>query len=608
MFGTQPVIPIVLMTSDAKANHQKITALLESRSWYRRGKEMFRIIKQPLVPVVAIESGKWLVSRPLRLVMKPGGHGVIWKLMQDHGVFDWLQTQDAVAAVVRQISNPLAGTDTTLLALAGAGYSQGKAMGFASCERVVGASEGMIVLRHESMPPEGSHPPSHKYGLTNIEYTEFERLGITDTAVEGGSSTSCFPANTNILYIGLEATRQAVMRGAAEGGGAALPGLIFNMKKKVKYYNEIAGKAVAERAGRMECMMQNLADSLADSMSTALPVGRHDLLSTFMVHNHRRRVTSSAKRKMAPGATNLRQTPEGSFWDLMANAKDLLRLCGVETPELTPIDQYLSTGPSFIFLFHPALGPLWEVVAQKVQGGRLTRGSELVLEVAEAWLRDVVVDGSLVIESDDVMGLVEDDAEGRNNERGWRDPATDGKTERRKDGKTGLSSAGNGGVPLKGESTTGSSRDDSTTVSLRIGAPVDEGCSTEGGADPRLVFGSRCGRVWMENVVVRNRGLDWKAPGNVYWEHQVVRRECARVVLHGQSEFVAVDVVIEGDMVFEVPHRCRMDVSNDEHGGVVTTLICVGSDEPSWQWRYTPGEDGSVRLEVFELDLEQEDH
>lgn len=76
----------------------------------------------------------------------------------------------------------------------------------------------------------------HEYGITNVEYTEFERLGITDTAVSSGSRNSCFPANTNILYIGLEAARQAVERGATEGGGAVLPGLIFNMKKKVGKY------------------------------------------------------------------------------------------------------------------------------------------------------------------------------------------------------------------------------------------------------------------------------------------------------------------------------------------------------------------------------------
>ena len=38
-----------------------------------------------------------------QVLMKPGGHGVIWKLMLDTGVFDWLGAQGRQAAIVRQI-------------------------------------------------------------------------------------------------------------------------------------------------------------------------------------------------------------------------------------------------------------------------------------------------------------------------------------------------------------------------------------------------------------------------------------------------------------------------------------------------------------------------
>ena len=62
----------------------------------------------------------------------------------------------------------------------------------------------------------------------------------------------------------------------------------------------------------------------------------------------------------------------------------------------------------------------------------------------------------------------------------------------------------------------------------------------------------RCGRVRMVGVVVRNEGLDWSCPHNVYWRHAVARREAARIVLHGQSEFEASHVVLHGDLIFEV--------------------------------------------------------
>lgn len=67
-------------------------------------------------------------------------------------MLDWLDSKGCVAGLVRQISNPLAATDTTLLSLAGIGYSGNHRFGFASCDRVVGASEGMNVLVERRTP------------------------------------------------------------------------------------------------------------------------------------------------------------------------------------------------------------------------------------------------------------------------------------------------------------------------------------------------------------------------------------------------------------------------------------------------------------------------
>jgi hypothetical protein len=61
------------------------------------------------VPVISAEDGQWLATGPLQLMMKPGGHGAIWKLMADQQVFEWLAAQQRQAGIVRQISNPIAG-------------------------------------------------------------------------------------------------------------------------------------------------------------------------------------------------------------------------------------------------------------------------------------------------------------------------------------------------------------------------------------------------------------------------------------------------------------------------------------------------------------------
>lgn len=233
----------------------------------------------------------------------------------------------------------MAGTDTTLFGLSGKGHITGQSMGFATCERVVGASEGMVILMHSQTPKESDNGDSmqtlHEYGVTNIEYTEFERLGISDVPKSENSNKSCFPANTNILYIGLEEALRAVEKGAREGGGAALPGLIFNMRKKVKFPDLKAGRMREEHGGRMECMMQNLADSLTNKLDHPISEQSPSGLSTFTVSNTRRKVTSSAKKKRKEGSSNIRQTPEGSFLDLMGNAHSLLTQCGVDMPKVS---------------------------------------------------------------------------------------------------------------------------------------------------------------------------------------------------------------------------------------------------------------------------------
>ena len=62
-----------------------------------------RLFRQPMVPMVAAEDGHWLMAGALQPMLKPGGHGAIWKLMHDQGVFDWLSQHTCEAAIVRQI-------------------------------------------------------------------------------------------------------------------------------------------------------------------------------------------------------------------------------------------------------------------------------------------------------------------------------------------------------------------------------------------------------------------------------------------------------------------------------------------------------------------------
>lgn len=99
------------------------------------------------------------------------------------------------------------------------------------------------------------------------------------------------------------------------------------------------------------------------------------------------------------------ETPEGCFYDLLLNNRELFtEQCGFELPAVNSPEDYLKNGPSFIILLHPALGPLYSIIAQKIRKGRLAPKSELQLEIAELDISDLNLDGSLVITADEVMG------------------------------------------------------------------------------------------------------------------------------------------------------------------------------------------------------------
>jgi hypothetical protein len=44
---------------------------------------------------------------------------------------------------------------------------------------------------------------------------------------------------------------------------------------------------------------------------------------------------------------------------------------------------------------------------------------------------------------------------------------------------------------------------------------------------------------------VLNEGIDWRHGGNVYWKHDVQRSEVLQIILHGNAEFEATDVVLQ---------------------------------------------------------------
>jgi hypothetical protein len=377
VFGTQVTMPVLIMTSLEKNNDHHIEEMCRKANWFGRPSSSIRRIVQPLVPVIDTD-GQWIVSAPLDLALKPGGHGVIWKLAQDTGAAAWLRFHGIDTGVVRQVNNPFAGLDQNLLALFGYGNANNKSFGFLSCPSRPGLAEGLDVL---SVSKEEAVTLAT---ITNIEYTQFAELKNQrpDLLVEG----AC-PANTNILYVRLRDIPAALAKNP-------IPGMIVNPKTVVEVMRN--GQTIKKVGGRLESCMQNIADGFfAPINAKTLPTPPSAELSTFLVLQDRGKLLSPTKRAYVEGQP-LAETSFGSLYDWHCAMRSLLAgSCHMTVPQEATPEEFVHTGPSFVFSFHPAMGPLWTVIGQKLSAGTISQGSELELEIAEIACTNLNLNGSL---------------------------------------------------------------------------------------------------------------------------------------------------------------------------------------------------------------------
>lgn len=394
LFRKQCITPIALMTSHEKDNDNLIKQLCAQHKWFGRPQDHFHFLIQPLVPVITIK-GDWATHGPLKPMLKPGGHGVIWKIAEDSGVLDKLTKQGCSHALVRQINNPIAGLDYGLCALIGLGIKLRKIFGFASCPRKLGASEGMDVLI------ERPAKNGVDYTLTNIEYTVFEKHRIKDIPSSPNSPYSQFPANTNILLVNLAALPNLIKK-------CPLPGLMINMKTRVCTLNA-EGFEEDLPAGRLETTMQNIADAIVNHYPVPLKQITPDKLDAFVTFNKRQKTISVTKKPYVQGGA-LQETPQGCFYTLMKNYEELLsKYCHFQMPAFGTEQEFLLNGPAFIFLFHPALGPFYQIIAQKLRKGTFAYGSEMQLEIAEIDIEELNLDGSLLVTATSPLGSTDNE-------------------------------------------------------------------------------------------------------------------------------------------------------------------------------------------------------
>ena len=144
-----------------------------------------------------------------------------------------------------------------------------------------------------------------------------DKWGIVDEPESEGSEYSKFPSNTNILFGDLAVLKELSVK-------EPFPGILLNPKTKVSQFSRKGPDAIEKSAGRLETLMQAVGNLIRSPE-------KGDLKS-FIAFNDRQKTISPTKKSYEPGK-GMEDTPEGSYYDLIACAKKLLvDFCYVEVP------------------------------------------------------------------------------------------------------------------------------------------------------------------------------------------------------------------------------------------------------------------------------------
>jgi hypothetical protein len=99
----------------------------------------------------------------------------------------------------------------------------------------------------------------------------------------------------------------------------------------------------------------------------------------------------------------------GALYDHFANMIELFsKHCHFMTPAMPSAEEFSKTGASVAIIVHPALGPLWSIIAKKIVKGALHRNAELILDIEALQIDTLVVKGSLMILAKEPLGLADE--------------------------------------------------------------------------------------------------------------------------------------------------------------------------------------------------------
>mmetsp|Transcript_38416 Transcript_38416/g.43856 ORF Transcript_38416/g.43856 Transcript_38416/m.43856 type:complete len:680 (-) Transcript_38416:69-2108(-) len=402
--GKHVKIPLVIMTS---GDTDPLTRqMLKDNNNFGMENDQIQIVMQDKVAALMNGNAGLALSEKNRweIQTKPHGHGDVHHLLLREGLIDKWEKDGKKYAIFLQDTNAL--VINSVIPTLGVSVKKGFQMNSICIPRLAGEAAGAITRLE--------HKFDQSKSLTiNVEYNQLDPLLRTqgdckgDVADETGYSP--FPGNANNIVIEME-TYAKTLRGEDKG--------VVVEFVNPKYKDET--RKVFKKPTRLECMMQDIPKLFQKEMGNQANIGftMFDRWFTFSPAKNALEagVEAVSKGSTAPGTMssaesdkyiqNQRKLKYAGMTVPVTTEKNLVTVCGIP---VTP-------GPRIYLSSSFAITQ--EELQAKIVKGEITTRSSLILNGNGINIKNLYLDGALVINACNGAEVTVDSLEVKN--EGWQ--------------------------------------------------------------------------------------------------------------------------------------------------------------------------------------------
>jgi len=375
-------IPLVIMTSgDTDPLTRK---LLEDNDNFGMDPGQIQIVCQDKVAALKDSIAGLSMKNKWTIETKPHGHGDVHHLLYREGHIDQWEKEGRKHVIFLQDTNAL--VINSILPTLGVSIKKNFDMNSICIPRLAGEAAGAIASLEHKTDPEKSL-------VINVEYNQLDPLLKTQGDCKGDvpdpdTGLSPFPGNANNIVISLEAYAKT-LRGEDQG--------VVVEFVNPKYKDET--RTDFKKATRLECMMQDIPKLFQKELGSEVNIGftTFDRWFTFSPAKNSLEsgIDAVESGNIAPGTMssaesdkyvqNQRKLRHAGMDVDVTEEKDLVEVGGIP---VTP-------GPRVIIC--PAFAITQEEVVNKIHGGKISKRSSLVLEGQGLTVKNLDLDGALVV-------------------------------------------------------------------------------------------------------------------------------------------------------------------------------------------------------------------